>query len=120
MYALKEQFVQGIEKIPGTVINGKTGRESAPHIVSVSFEGIRSEVLLHTLEEKGIYVSAGSACSSNKPAVSETLKSIGVAKNLLDSTLRFSFGGFNTSEEMEETLKVLNEILPLLRRYARR
>lgn len=120
MYALKEQFVQGIQNIPGTVINGKSGRESAPHIVSVSFEGVRSEVLLHTLEEKGIYVSAGSACSSNKPAVSATLKSIGVAKNLLDSTLRFSFGAFTSSEEIGYTLDTLNQVLPMLRRYARK
>lgn len=120
MYALKEQFVQGIQNVPGTVINGKTGRESAPHIVSVSFEGVRSEVLLHTLEEKGIYVSAGSACSSNKPAVSATLESIGVAKNLLDSTLRFSFGAFTTSEEIGYTLDMLNQVLPVLRRYARK
>lgn len=120
MYVLKEQFVQGIQNIPGTVINGKTGRQSAPHIVSVSFEGVRSEVLLHTLEEKGIYVSAGSACSSNKPAVSATLKSIGVAKTLLDSTLRFSFGVFTTSEEIRYTLDTLNQVLPMLRRYARK
>lgn len=117
LYALKEQFVQGIGQIQGTIINGKTGRDSAPHIVSVSFEGVRSEVLLHALEDRGVYVSAGSACSSNKPAVSETLKSIGVAKNLLDSTLRFSFGVFTTTEEIEETIKVLGEILPMLRRY---
>ncbi len=50
------------------------GDESAPQIVSASFYGVRSEVLLHALEEKGIYVSSGSACSSNHPAVSGTLK----------------------------------------------
>ncbi len=117
LYEIKERFVQGIQALDGTVVNGKTGRDSAPQIVSVSFEGIRSEVLLHALEEKGIYVSAGSACSSNKPAVSETLKSIGVDKKLLDSTLRFSFGLFTTMEEIEETLKVLEQVLPILRRY---
>ena len=67
----------------------------APHIVSVSFEGVRSEVLLHALEDQEIYVSAGSACSSNKPAISATLKSIGIKKELLESTIRFSFGAYN-------------------------
>ncbi len=120
MAAMKAQFVQGVEAIPGTKINGKTGRDSAPHIVSVSFEGIRSEVLLHALEAKGIYVSAGSACSSNKSTVSATLKAIGLPGSLLDSTLRFSFGAFTTAQEISETLDVLAEVLPLLRRYARR
>ena len=59
--------------------------------MSVSFAGVRSEVLLHALAEKGVYVSSGSACSSNHPAISGTLSAIGVAKELLDSTLRFSF-----------------------------
>ena len=74
LYGLREYFVEEIEKIEGTTVNGPKGREGAPHIVSVSFAGVRSEVLLHSLEDKGIYVSSGSACASNHPAVSETLK----------------------------------------------
>ena len=72
-------------------INSLKGRESAPQIVSASFKGVRAEVLLHSLEDKGIYVSSGSACSSNKPGLSNTLVAIGLDKELLDSTLRFSF-----------------------------
>lgn len=120
LYERKEQFVSGIREIPGTVINGKTGRDSAPHIVSVSFRDVRSEVLLHALEEKGIYVSAGSACSSNKPAVSHTLQSIGVEKELLGSTLRFSFCFDTTKEEIDYCLQELAALLPVLRRYVRR
>lgn len=120
LYELKEHFVKGILDLEGTAINGKTGRDSAPHIVSVSFSGIRSEVLLHALEEKGIYVSAGSACSSNKPAVSQTLQAIGVRKELLGSTLRFSFSFETTKEEIDYCLGVLAELLPVLRRYVRR
>lgn len=120
LYALKEQFVQGMEALEGTIINGKRGRESAPHIVSVSFAGVRSEVLLHALEEKGIYVSSGSACASNHPAVSGTLKAIGVKKELLDSTIRFSFSEFTTEEEIAYCLKTLEELLPMLRRFTRR
>ena len=77
LYALKDRFVSQVSALEGTKVNGHTGRDSAPQIVSVSFRDVRSEVLLHALEEKGIYVSAGSACSSNKPSVSRTLKKYG-------------------------------------------
>lgn len=119
LYELKQYFVEEICKIEGTTINGKSDRESAPHIVSVSFEDVRSEVLLHALESQEIYVSAGSACASNKPAVSQTLKSIGVKKELLDSTIRFSFSCETTKEELDYCLKALKEMLPKLRIYKR-
>jgi cysteine desulfurase len=119
LYELKQVFVDEMSKIDGTTINGKTDKESAPHIVSVSFDDVRSEVLLHALESQGIYVSAGSACASNKPAVSQTLKSIGVKKDLLDSTIRFSFSCETTMEEVEYCIKNLNEILPRLRMFKR-
>lgn len=121
MYELKQYFVEEVSKIEGTTINGLTGRDSAPHVVSVSFEGItRSEVLLHALEDKGIYVSSGSACASNHPALSGTLQSIGVKKELLTSTLRFSFSIFTTKEELEYTIAAIKELLPVLRRYRQR
>ena len=120
LYALKERFVKQIEELDDVKVNGRTGRDSAPHIVSVSFRDVRSEVLLHALEEKGIYVSAGSACSSNKPAVSHTLKSMGVEKDLLGSTLRFSFCFETTEEETDYCVRELRELLPMLRRYVRR
>ena len=63
MRELKEYFIEGIAKIENTTVHGMTDENSAPHIISVGFAGIRSEVLLHTLEEKGIYVSSGSACA---------------------------------------------------------
>ena len=119
LYELKEAFVEGIRGLEGTTVNGLTGRESAPHVVSVSFEGVRSEVLLHALEDKGIYVSSGSACSSNHPSVSSTLKSIGVKKELLDSTIRFSIGMETTMEEITYTIDTLRTLLPMLRRYRR-
>lgn len=119
LYGLKEHMMSRISEIEGTIINNEPGRASAPQIVNVSFEGIRSEVLLHALEEKGIYVSSGSACSSNHPGVSGTLKGIGVKQELLDATLRFSFGLFNTKEEIDYSIEVLQELLPVLRRYRR-
>ena len=87
--------------------------------MSVSFAGVRSEVLLHALEEKGIYVSSGSACASNHPAISGVLKAIGVEKELLDSTIRFSFSEFTTREELTACLEALKELLPVLRRITR-
>ena len=72
------------------------------------------------MEEKGIYVSSGSACSSNHPAVSGVLKAIGVKRELLDSTLRFSFSEFTTKEELDYCLEALRELLPALRRFTRR
>lgn len=92
---------------------------TAPHIVSASFPGVRSEVLLHTLEDVGIYVSAGSACSSHKPEPSATLTAIGLDKKYLDCTIRFSMSVFTTEEEIELTIKALSEKLPILQRYIR-
>ena len=122
MYALKAYFVEELQKMSGVTINGLTGRDSAPHVVSASFENVRSEVLLHALEEKGIFVSAGSACASNHPdtAGSATLRAIGLPKELLNSTIRFSFSVFTTREELEYTLHELHEIVPMLRRFTRR
>ena len=119
LYGLRERLIAGLKGLEGVTINGLETRESAPQIVSASFAGIRSEVLLHALEDKGIYVSSGSACSSNHPGVSGTLKGIGVKGELLDATLRFSFGMFNTEEEVDYCIGVLGELLPVLRRYKR-
>ena len=119
MRELKEYFIDGIRKIEKTVVHGRTDEMSAPHIISVGFAGIRSEVLLHTLEDKGIYVSAGSACASNHPAISGVLRGIGVRSEYLDSTLRFSMSEFTTKEEIDYTLKTLYNCVPMLRRYTR-
>jgi len=119
IYELKEYFIKGALQLPDVKVNGLTGKLSAPHVVSLSVRGVRSEVLLHALEDKGIYVSAGSACASNKPSVSATLKAIGVEKELLDSTIRFSFSIFTTKEEIDYTLQNLYDIIPMLRKYTR-
>jgi len=120
LYELKAGFVKELEEMDGVTLNGFTDRRSAPHIVSASFEGIRSEVLLHALEDKGIYVSAGSACASNKKKeASKTLVAIGLKKDLLDSTIRFSFSFDTTKEELDYTIEALKQVLPLLRKYTR-
>lgn len=118
-YALKDHMISRLSEIEGVTVNSFPDELSAPQIVSAGFFGVRSEVLLHALEDREIYVSSGSACSSNHPAVSGTLKGIGVKPELLDSTLRFSFGIFNTIEEVDYCIDVLKELLPVLRRYQR-
>lgn len=122
MYVLRQMLAEGVERLDGVRVNGLPGRESAPHVLSVSFPGVRSEVLLHALEEKGIYVSAGSACASNHPETSgsATLREIGLSKELMESTIRFSFSVFTTEEEIQYTLQALYEIVPMLRRFTRR
>lgn len=119
MYAMKERLIKGLLEIEDIKINGLTGKDSAPHIISASVGGVRSEVLLHALEDKDIYISAGSACASNKPAISETLKAIGVENRLLESTVRFSLCGDNNMDQIEYALEAIKGIVPMLRRFTR-
>ena len=120
MYALKERFIDGVTQIEGVTINGKTGRDSAPQVVSVSIADVRSEVMLHSLEEYGIYVSAGSACSSNKPAPSRTLQGIGLSKKQLETTIRISFCVNTTEEEVDYAVEKMKEIIPFRRKFTRK
>ena len=131
LYELKSYFVTEVEKIEGCHVNGLVRnadapavpdsiRSTAPHIISVSFEGVRSEVLLHALEDKGIYCSAGSACSTHKPAPSATLTALGLPSDLIGSTLRFSMSVETTREELDETLEAIAAILPALRIFKKR
>lgn len=114
---VKDTFLTGVRKLDGVVNNSG----EAPHIASVSFRGIeRSEVLLHALEAKGVYCSSGSACSSNHPAISGTLKAIGVEDELLNATLRFSFSVYSSVEEAEYAVQVLAEELPKRREFVKR
>lgn len=119
MYTLREHFINRLTEMEGVYVNGRKTRENAPHIVSVSVEGVRAEVMLHALEDKGIYVSAGSACSSNKPSVSHTLQSIGLKQALLDSTIRFSFCVDTTMEEIDYALEEMGTLIPMLQKYTR-
>ena len=119
MRELKKHFIEEVTKIESTTVHGLYDETSAPHIISVGFAGIRSEVLLHALEDKGICVSSGSACASNHPAISGVLKGIGAKKEYLDATLRFSMSEFTTLEEIDYTLETLNSLVPMLRRYTR-
>lgn len=116
MEQLKRRLIQGALLLPDVTVN----EGDAPHIVSLSFRGVKSEVLLHALEDQGIYVSSGSACSANHPGISGVLKAIGLDEALLDSTLRFSFAENNTLEEIDYALQVLEKQLPVLRKFVRK
>ena len=133
LYALKERMIEGLLKLDNVCVHtiGKSSEDipdlkekilkTAPHVVSCGFEGIsRSEVLLHALEEKQVYVSSGSACSSNHPDISGTLKAIGADNRYLNSTLRFSFAPTTSEDEIDLALDALKELLPALRKYTRR
>lgn len=121
LYELKKRLIAGLQDVDGVTINALIDpiEETAPHIVSVSFAKTRSEVMLHALAQKGVFVSSGSACSSNHPELSGTLQAIGVKSELLDSTLRFSFSVMTTSEEIDYAIAVVKEVLPVLRKFTR-
>ena len=121
LYELKKRLIAGLQDVGGVTINALIDpiEETAPHIVSVSFANTRSEVMLHALAQKGVFVSSGSACSSNHPELSGTLQAIGVKSELLDSTLRFSFSVMTTSEEIDYAIAVVKEVLPVLRKFTR-
>ncbi len=114
---VKDTFIQGVEQLEG--IQNHSGE--APHIASISFQGVqRGEVLLHALEARGVYCSSGSACSSNHPAISGTLKAIGLEEDFLNATLRFSFSVHSTVEEAEYAVRVIAEELPKIRAFVKR
>ena len=125
MQQLKDALTEGLQEMAGEnpgadsyiKVNSCKGTQSAPHIVSATFFPVKSEVMLHALEEKGIYVSSGSACSSNKPGLSGTLQSIGLSKKEADCTIRFSFSGQNTMEEVSYALGEIREVYGVLKKF---
>lgn len=108
---LKNSLVQNIDNIR---IN--TPKKSAPHILNVSFGGVKSEVLLHSLENEGIYVSSGSACSSHKKEPSYVLTEIGVDRAMIDGSIRFSLCEFTTAEDIDKTAAATADIVKRLRK----
>ncbi|MBQ2745396.1 MAG: cysteine desulfurase [Lachnospiraceae bacterium] len=120
MQELKDYFIDRITSLENVTVNSKKGTDGAPHIISVTFNGVRSEVMLHSLEGKNIYVSSGSACSSNKPAVSRTLKGIGLDEKQIDSTIRFSLCYDSTKEELDYAVSTIEGMIDMLRKFTKR
>ena len=115
---LKQALAKGILGIPDTSINGDL-QEGSPYVLNATFLGLRSEVLLHSLESKNIFVSAGSACDSKKRGVSSVLGAMGLEPAQIEGAIRFSFSSYSTLEEVKECLIALEEIVPFLRKYNR-
>lgn len=120
LFAMKDRLVRRLQGIPDVSFNGRVDGTAAPHILSVRVRGVRAEVLLHALEDRGIYVSSGSACSSNHPYPSETLAAIGTPGDEMDSSIRMSLSVMNTMEEMDAAADAVAELVPFLRRFVRR
>ena len=117
---LKSYFIERLKEIKDIRIN--SGIEGfSPYILNVSFLGVRAEVLLHLLEESGIYVATGSACTSKSSAAhgSYVIKALGLNNREIESAIRFSFSYENTKEEVDYTIDVLKKSLMFLRRVKR-
>ena len=120
LYELKDYMIDELKKIENVKVHSSKGKNVAPQIVNVSFIGVRSEVLLHSLEMKNVFVSAGSACNNNKNARSNTLKQMGCSTEEVESAIRFSFQLDTTKEEIDYALDTIREMLPKLRLFTRK
>ena len=120
LYSLKRYLTESLtERISDIRLNGPECDEGAPHIVSLSIKGLAAETILNMLSSKGIYVSAGSACTSNNPHISDTLKAIGLDKDLLESTIRISMSHQTTKEEIDYLLDTLADSVETMRKFYR-
>ena len=116
---IRDLFISLVTQIPDVFINGMGAARRAPHIISLTVPGVRAEVLLHALEDKGVYVSSGSACATNRPHLSGTLSAIGLKGDHLDNTIRISLSVMNTEADVREAAAAIAELVPFLRRYTR-
>lgn len=119
MMGCKLRLAERLTAIDGAVVNGPEPRHGAPHILNVSFMGVRGEVLLHALAEQGIMVSTGSACSSKKKG-SRVLREMGLSPDRQESAIRFSLSRYNTLEEADAAAAAVESVVTRLRRYKRR
>lgn len=117
MKEVKEVLRKGALALPDVAENSP--EHGCNHILNLSFSGIRSETLLHFLEDRNIFVSSGSACASHKPNPSHVLTAMGLPKERIDSAVRFSFSGENTVEQAQKCVQALHEIVPALRKIRR-
>lgn len=113
---IRDYFISRLGEIEDSIVNSP--QDGASHILNASFLGVPSEILLHTLESKGIYVSSGSACSSKKKG-SRTLDALGISSEAKKSALRFSFSCYNSKEEMELVMEELKSAVANLRKITK-
>jgi len=117
---VKKYLMEKLSQLDNVIINSKLDDNFTPYILSASFEGVKGEVLLHSLEEKEIYVSTGSACSSKNHNSSEILKALGRTLKQQAGTIRFSFSEFNTKDEIDYLVVELDKSLKFLRKFHKR
>lgn len=123
MMNLKTHMWQALQTaIPEALLNGPDMEDAAcaPHILNVSLPPVRSQTMLFALEGDGVYVSAGSACSSRKQKVSGVLTAMGLSTQMADCALRFSFCPENTAEEIDYAVSCVKKHYDMLRKYVRR
>ncbi len=121
MRVVRQYLLDGIRaEIRDVKINSYEDERCAASVLNVSFIGTRGEVLLHMLEENGIYVSTGSACASNKKGQSHVLKAIGLTNDEIEGAIRFSFSEFNTRQEMDIVLEKLKKAVESIRKVTGR
>ena len=118
--ALKQRLYANLSTIDDVLLNGPDVRTGAAHILNMSFMGVRGEVLLHTLESRGVLVSTGSACSSRKKGKNRVLEAIGVTGERQEGAMRFSLSSFNTEEEIDTASELVAVSVAELRKYKRR
>ncbi len=120
MLRVKKKLFSNLSSLPDIVLNGPSVETGAPHILNLSFLGVRGEVLMHALERCGVIVSTGSACSAKKQGKNRILNAVGISGARQEGAIRFSFSPFNTEQEADKASNVIDEQLRLLRRYRRR
>jgi cysteine desulfurase len=98
--------------MPNVILN--TPNASAPHIVNVSFPGLKPEVIVHALEERDIFVSTKSACSSKAKEVSHVLLEMGRGREAAESAIRISLSVENTMSEIQQFQQIVQEVIPKL------
>lgn len=114
----KESWLAAADKaLPGMRVNGDVSREGgAPHILSLSFPGLKSEVIVHALEEEGVIVSSKSACSSKGSKPSRILQAMGLSDEEAIGSIRISMGVMTKQAEMEQALEAMKRVIPQLQR----
>lgn len=120
MAEVKNRLYSNLSSIRDVKLNGPEPGSGAPHILNVSFMGVRGEVLLNALSERGLMVSTGSACAAHKRGRNRILNAMGILGERQDGAIRFSFSHFNTVAEADAAAGLIEEQVNLLRRFRRR
>lgn len=112
---IKATFIDALMQEPEIIINGTVDASASPYIINLSVMGVKGEVLLHTLEMKGLYVATGSACSSKKKVASHVLRAMKLNDARLEGAIRISFSHLTTIEEVKMATDILIESAKTLR-----